>query len=194
MGSYWWGVCYGDVRLHSALQSSNTPPTPRNRQHLVMSSSEPVATRELLRPDYTMVTASGGGYKLLCVVEDLVAGFPLTRSSCFKWDTCAPHAILISLGGGVLDLQQALALIKKHRDLPDSELKAKAIKDSQLRYNRPDDENSIPGQLWANTGGLLAYRDINTAMELLQRFIKLLWYGYILSSHEHLKSPRLKDG
>jgi hypothetical protein len=63
--------------------------------------------------------------------------------------------------------------MKEKRDMPVAELEAVLAQDAQLRYNRPDREDSEPGQVWANTGGLLAYRDINVAVDLLQKLSKV---------------------
>lgn len=42
--------------------------------------------------------AAGSGYKLMCVVEGWADAYLLSKASSYKWDTCAPHAILRALG------------------------------------------------------------------------------------------------
>ena len=59
-------------------------------------------------PGVDVVKSRGAGYKALCVILGHVDCYPLTQAACYKWDTCAPHALLLSLGGGLIDLQQAI--------------------------------------------------------------------------------------
>lgn len=59
------------------------------------------AKTALQRSGYTVTTASGAGYKLLCVVLGVVKCYALTKDSTYSWDTCAAHAMLASLGGTV---------------------------------------------------------------------------------------------
>lgn len=69
---------------------------------MVISNSETDAARAALqRSGYTVATASGAGYKLLCVALGVVKCYALTKGSTYAWDTCAAHAMLASLGGTV---------------------------------------------------------------------------------------------
>lgn len=66
------------------------------------SSNETDAAKTALRQSgYTVVTASGAGYKLLCAALGVVKCYALTKDSTYAWDTCAAHAMLASLGGTV---------------------------------------------------------------------------------------------
>nr|CAD7406725.1 unnamed protein product [Timema cristinae] len=52
---------------------------------------------------YSLAEAAGAGYKLLCVADGCADAFVLLKSSTYFWDTCGPHALLRSMGGGILD-------------------------------------------------------------------------------------------
>ena len=53
-----------------------------------------------------MVRAAGAGYKLLCLCDDLAHAYLLTKPTTYRWDTCAPHAILKAKGGNVYNWQK----------------------------------------------------------------------------------------
>lgn len=68
---------------------------------MTSASETDAAVAALRRSGYTVATASGAGYKLLCVALGVVKCYALTKSSTYAWDTCAAHAMLASLGGTV---------------------------------------------------------------------------------------------
>lgn len=110
---------------------------------MLSSSEKPVAKEALISvygPD-KLVYASGAGYKILCVIQGLADVYVLSEGSTFKWDSCAPHALLRALGGGVADLAESL------RD-----------GQTELTYHQPREECKGADR-WANHGGLVAYRD-----------------------------------
>lgn len=110
---------------------------------MLSSSEKPVvkeALAELCGPQQ-LAYASGAGFKILCVIQGLADVYVLSEGSTFKWDSCAPHALLRALGGGVADLAESL------RD-----------GQSELTYHRPREERK-GAERWANHGGLVAYRD-----------------------------------
>ena len=128
---------------------------------VVLSSSEKQAVKEALTPlcglDRVMY-ASGAGYKILCVIQGLADIYVLSEGSTFKWDSCAPHALLRALGGGMVDLAECLLSSSGERG-----------HQKELTYHRPHTES--PGaDRWANQGGLVAYLD----SKLLQRVIQEL--------------------
>ncbi|NWS65091.1 INPP phosphatase, partial [Chunga burmeisteri] len=142
-GRYHWGVAYGDTRLCSL-----SPPPPCPLPCVVLSQAEGGAVRAALGPlcHGRLRFAAGAGYKMLCVVLGLVDAYVLSEGSTFAWDTCAPHAILRALGGGVVALAGALRARREGdtRDPP------------ELVYNRPV-EGAVGAERWANQGGLVAY-------------------------------------
>ncbi|XP_062842778.1 inositol polyphosphate 1-phosphatase [Trichomycterus rosablanca] len=149
-GRYFWGVSYGDLNVCSF--------TPRKRPDgrdpvllsAVLSSSERQGVKDALVPlcDNRLVYASGAGYKILCVLLGLMDTYVLSEGSTYKWDSCAPHAILRALGGGIADLTACLSANRNgNKDLS-----------VELTYNNPRD-GCQGAERWANHGGLVAYLD-----------------------------------
>ncbi|XP_077779917.1 inositol polyphosphate 1-phosphatase isoform X1 [Podarcis muralis] len=140
---YHWGISYGGTRL-----SSLSRPQLRTSPRVVLSSNEKVALQEALTPLYgqQLCFASGAGYKMLCVALGLADAYVLSEGSTFKWDSCGPHAILLALGGGMVDLSEALKSWQagQRKPLP------------ELTYNKPV-EGALGAERWANQGGLVAY-------------------------------------
>ncbi|XP_050541797.1 inositol polyphosphate 1-phosphatase [Daktulosphaira vitifoliae] len=97
-GHCYWAICSEQYKLNSLPTNikENTP-----KVVLTSSNEEEAVTKILQQSGYTVVTASGAGYKLLCTALGLVSGYVLTKNTTFLWDTCAAHAMLLSLGGDV---------------------------------------------------------------------------------------------
>lgn len=107
--------------------------------------------------------ASGAGYKALCVILGLVDVYVFTEDSTYKWDSCGPHALLRSLGGGMADLKECLRQRREGRveDCPDNH--------PELIYHTPVPE-ALGTERWANRDGLVAYRskvDLEAVLQLL---------------------------
>ena len=70
----------------------------------VLSSSEQATVRDGLSSNLGahFLPVAGAGYKVLAVIDSLADAYVLSKGSTYKWDTCAPHAILRALGGGLL--------------------------------------------------------------------------------------------
>lgn len=91
-------------------------------------------------------SAAGAGYKSLCVVQGLVDIYIFSEDTTYKWDSCAAHAILRAMGGGIVDMKECLARSPESGlDLP------------QLLYHM-ENKGASGVDLWANKGGLIAYR------------------------------------
>lgn len=142
-GQHFWGVSCSGLNLCSISQPK---PSPSPVLSAVLSSSEKpsviAALSSLCGPDKLMY-ASGAGFKTLCVIQGLADVYVLSEGSTFKWDSCAPHALLRAMGGGVADLSAALE---------------SGQASSELSYHRPNEGRSGADR-WANRGGLVAYRD-----------------------------------
>lgn len=139
-----WGVCAGGMSV-SSIPPPLGPQRKRERDGkiITVSSSEVCSTVEDLRTaGWEVVPASGVGYKLLCVVDGLADAYLLSKSSVFKWDTCAPHAMLRALGGEVVSWR---GVVERGQMSP-------------LCYHRPDEPVLGGGQCWRNEGGVLAFR------------------------------------
>lgn len=138
----------GDVNICSLSQPKDGADRGRGLS-VVMSSSEKRVVKDALTslcgPDKVMY-ASGAGYKILCVIQGLAGVYVLSEASTFKWDSCAPHALLRALGGGVVDLTKTLQSSCGAQD------------QTELTYNQPYTEYKGADR-WANHGGLVAYKD-----------------------------------
>lgn len=134
--------------------SFTRPSSPQKSECLsvLLSSSETPAVKNALAalPDGSLMYASGAGYKLLCVVRGRVDVYVLSEGSTFKWDSCAPHAVLRALGGGVSDLSQCLT---GHT--------------TQLTYHQPH-THSQGVERWANRGGIIAYLDSSVIEKVVE--------------------------
>ncbi len=146
-GKHFWGVSCGGV---NACSESRPKDGPDGKLSVVLSSSEKAVVKEALTslcgPD-KLVYASGAGYKILCVIQGLADVYVLSEGSTFKWDSCAPHALLRALGGGVVDLAKCLQSSSETQD-----------QQAELTYHQPNTECKGADR-WANHGGLVAYRD-----------------------------------
>ncbi|XP_054555917.1 inositol polyphosphate 1-phosphatase isoform X2 [Talpa occidentalis] len=175
-GQCYWGLSYKGTNVYS-LQSPNSkrntsaalshPPQNAStdtessyRFSAVISTSE----KESIKAALTRVCgdgifrAAGAGYKSLCVVQGLVDIYIFSEDTTFKWDSCAAHAILRAMGGGMVDLKECLERnLEAGLDLP------------QLVYH-VQNEGATGVDRWANKGGLIAYR----SRKQLETFLSLL--------------------
>ncbi|XP_068599003.1 inositol polyphosphate 1-phosphatase [Brachionichthys hirsutus] len=147
-GKHFWGVSRGGVNICSESRPKDSPGAALSA---VLSSGERQAVKEALAalcgPPDRLMYASGAGFKLLCVIQGLADVYVLSEGSTFKWDSCAPHALLRALGGGVADLANCLQA-------------GPGGHPAELTYHRPRAE-SKGAERWANSGGLVAYRDLS---------------------------------
>lgn len=149
-GKHFWGVSYGSVSACSVNRPKGRPTTSKEGvgMSVVLSSSEKQAVKEALTPlcgPDKLMYASGAGYKILCVILGLADVYVLSEGSTFKWDSCAPHALLRALGGGMVDLAMSLS--------PGTGGDCK-----ELTYHQPQTKRQGADR-WANQGGLVAYLD-----------------------------------
>lgn len=154
-GQYFWGIAYGETKICSLRfqddlrkdhLSGQTQEEESDGLSVVMSTSENENIKRALSLQ-RLYYAAGAGYKCLCTVQGLASLYLFSEDTTFKWDCCAPHAILRSLGGGMVDFRECLKRKKDGglRDLP------------ELVYNAPV-ERAKGAERWANKGGLVAFR------------------------------------
>ena len=132
------------------------PPTlDNNNDIIVISGSE---SNELISQiqsaGYQVLPVKGAGYKQLCVIDRRAVAF-IRDGSTYKWDTCAPHAILRARGGEMM----AFGVVWQSQKLSN---------ESVVKYARPDNETLSGGQVWKNSTGVFAYLHSSTAQRLLQ--------------------------
>ena len=92
--------------MYLLFQENSTSRASEETPLVVVSSSDSVLHAALKQQECCRVcVASGAGYKCLCVVEGLVDAYIYSGDACFAWDTCAAHALLLSMGGGMTPLK-----------------------------------------------------------------------------------------
>lgn len=139
-GKIFWGLTMGDKKFNN-IQAVDT-----EDRVAVLSPSEQSKYVEFLKNQlkYDIVYSSGAGYKILKVATGEAELFLLSKGTTYKWDTCAPQAILRSLDGELFDLQDTLI--------------NKCLK--KISYH---DKRII-----RNIGGLIAYRNIDKFKDFLK--------------------------
>ncbi|XP_006210042.1 inositol polyphosphate 1-phosphatase [Vicugna pacos] len=175
-GQCYWGLSYMGTNIHSLqspVSASNSrearspvtanPSSGAESPHpfsavISTSEKEPIKAALARVCGERIFRAAGAGYKSLCVVLGLVDIYIFSEDTTFKWDSCAAHAILRAMGGGMVDLKECL---ERHPqaglDLP------------QLVYH-VGNEGAAGVDQWANKGGLIAYR----SRKQLEAFLSLL--------------------
>lgn len=140
-GKVYWGLTIGDLKFNNIVSIETED------RIAVLSPTEQSKYVEFLKKQlkYDIVYSSGAGYKILKVCTAEAELFLLSRANTYKWDTCAPQAILRSLDGELFDLQDTLV---------NKSLKKISYRDTKITRN---------------TGGLIAYRNI----EKFKDFLKL---------------------
>lgn len=104
----YWGWAVGEARVH------NLPHLPQEKPLVLLSAKESAGVRRHIQEKYATRDVTGVGNKLLCVAVGVAHAYyfsphssPHSKShSTYKWDTCAVHAILRSLGGEIVDSVQ----------------------------------------------------------------------------------------
>lgn len=158
-GQYYWGLSYMGTNIHSLqlalskgtggeTQTENSDGELSRPLSAVISTSENQTIKAALSRvcGGGVFLAAGAGYKSLCVVQGLVDIYIFSEDTTYKWDSCAAHAILRAMGGGIVDMKECLARSPESGlDLP------------QLLYHT-ENKGASGVDLWANKGGLIAYR------------------------------------
>ncbi|KAG8432798.1 hypothetical protein GDO86_017152 [Hymenochirus boettgeri] len=177
-GKLYWGLSYMDTNICSvkisesggANEKTNCCLSPqvenaKNSYSAVTSSSEAKNIISSLSAECSnLCFAAGAGYKCLCVIQGLVDFYLYSEDTTFKWDCCAPHAILKSLGGGILDLSAYMDTVRQMNVYSER---------PHLVYNVPA-QGAKGADMWANVGGLVAYRSEKHLETFMDIFIKNL--------------------
>ncbi|KAH3719090.1 inositol polyphosphate 1-phosphatase-like [Dreissena polymorpha] len=170
IGSTTWGVCFRDVRVNSLTSQTQPDSTSSNSQSpatedlpkptILISSSEDQHIQEVLSKKLNVRHVTGAGYKLLGVCMGRAVAYLLTKNTNFKWDCCGPHAVLLSLGGGIV----------KYEDFEDCVAFGQTSFQSipQIKYHKPDDSTARGAKKWMNVGGIIAYSSENVLTQLAE--------------------------
>lgn len=158
-GQCFWGLSYMGTNIHSLqlaisqrndgeAQTENSDSEVSRPFSAVISTSEKETIKAALSRvcGGSVFPAAGAGYKSLCVVQGLADIYIFSEDTTYKWDSCAAHAILRAMGGGIVDMKECLERSPETGlDLP------------QLMYHM-ENKGASGVDLWANKGGLIAYR------------------------------------
>uniref|UniRef100_A0A1I8MXV0 Inositol monophosphatase n=1 Tax=Musca domestica TaxID=7370 RepID=A0A1I8MXV0_MUSDO len=151
-----WGVALPNCQSH--CKSLNNSPSDRGRLLGIFSSSERAELlQQMLELGYEFAFSAGAGHKALKVITNEVDAYVLSKGSTFKWDTCAPQAILRSLNGDIIEFQTS---IKEGKAIP-----LKYIQSEEERENAED--TTVDWK--CNNHGLIAVRDVKLFDGLLEK-------------------------
>ncbi|KFB40174.1 AGAP001047-PA-like protein [Anopheles sinensis] len=139
-GKIYWGLSVGDLKFN------NIAPHEPEARIAILSPSEQSKYVDFIRNQlkYDVIYSSGAGYKILKIATGEAELFLLSKGTTYKWDTCAPQAILRSMNGDLFNLQETLI--------------NKSVKN--IAYQ---DRKTI-----RNVGGVIAYQNIDKLREFLK--------------------------
>lgn len=143
-----WGVCLPQLKANNCFA---TRPTRCNLLAIFSSSENADLLQKTLEIGYEFAFSAGAGHKALKVITWEVDLYLLSKGSTFKWDTCAPQAILRSLGGNIINFKES---IREKCPIPINYL------------DNEDDEHCK-----CNKGGLIAVREMDLVDALLQKLV-----------------------
>ncbi|CAB3237073.1 unnamed protein product [Arctia plantaginis] len=92
-----WGVNYGDIHEWGGSNAVE-----QNHVMLMSGAEKPEIAAKFKNVGWEVKTVPGAGHKLLKVVLGEAAAYIVSQGTTYRWDTCAPHAILRAKGGDVL--------------------------------------------------------------------------------------------
>lgn len=105
VGRCYWGLTLGAHQWHSQKFVEDEDRDPLRRRHhpcVLLSASESSAVVQALENAGCEVRfAAGAGYKLLCVALLRADAYLVTQGTTYRWDTCAPHALLLARNMGL---------------------------------------------------------------------------------------------
>ncbi|CAL4091665.1 unnamed protein product, partial [Meganyctiphanes norvegica] len=162
VGEVFWGASYNSSNVFSLPTLSVGKGSTSDKPLVILSSSEDKSLQEELSKSFQVFYSTGAGYKGLSVVMGMAAAYLCTKGSTYRWDTCAPHSILLAQGGGIVNLQ----LIKKHTD--DQCITKEDLESCQIRYHQVNPGATAANKLWNNNEGFIAYQDPQLLTNLLQ--------------------------
>ena len=154
-GRHVWGVTINELNIVSQYSPLPTTTTIAKPVCVFGSTTKPdiVTAHALQSAGFNLVFTAGAGYKQLCVIDGLASIYVCTSSSTYKWDTCGPHAILSASGGGMVYWE-----------------KFKSKVEEGVTYHQQDIDGLSGQKQWQNHGGVLAFRDNDSCMQLATMF------------------------
>ncbi|XP_066996413.2 3'(2'),5'-bisphosphate nucleotidase 1 [Anabrus simplex] len=92
------GVGVGGFEPQEAPKGKRYITTTRSHSNDVVQ-----AALDALQPD-EIVRVGGAGHKVMLLMEGKVHAYVFASPGCKRWDTCAPEAILVAMGGQLTDI------------------------------------------------------------------------------------------
>lgn len=100
-----WGINFNGIIYNNVIETKIERP---NKIALFSTSESPNIIEILKTMKYEVAFSSGAGHKALKVITGEAEVYLLSAGTTYKWDTCAPQAILRSLGGDVFDYKKSI--------------------------------------------------------------------------------------
>ncbi|XP_053603888.1 inositol polyphosphate 1-phosphatase [Plodia interpunctella] len=139
-GRILWGISYEDYKAWGCSDKD----IHTNTNTVLMSGAENQDIIEKVKKSgWEVMSLPGAGNKLMKVALGEAAMYIVSKGTTFRWDTCAPHAILRAKGGDLITYTNK----------------------SPITYNVPESDNM---QTYCNSGGIIAY----TNPEFFEKFLK----------------------
>ncbi|XP_012283453.1 inositol polyphosphate 1-phosphatase isoform X2 [Orussus abietinus] len=104
--SQWQGTCYWGYSNNGTNKCSLGGATKPGNVILLSQSENPDIKCNLKKGGFSLIEATGAGYKILSVATGQADAYILSKSSTYRWDTCGPQAVLHSLGGGLINFSE----------------------------------------------------------------------------------------
>ncbi|KAI5646457.1 inositol monophosphatase family domain-containing protein [Phthorimaea operculella] len=138
-GNILWGASYGKTNC------SNVVKTRKSENKTVLMSSAEISDiiEKFKETGWNVKSFPGAGNKLRKVAAGEAEAYIVSKGTTFRWDTCAPHAILKATGGDLLCYTTR----------------------QPVTYNLPDDCDT---QQCANIGGIIAYSNTDVLNEVIK--------------------------
>ncbi|PRD27805.1 UNVERIFIED_CONTAM: Inositol polyphosphate 1-phosphatase [Trichonephila clavipes] len=152
---FYWSLNYDPEFVTSdTLQNESQ----RKEKVIVLSCTESKELQDMISTKYKIVHASGAGYKSLLVSCKKVDLYVLSHGTTHFWDTCGPHALLLTQGGGIVKFNEVLNTtdVKNCKDLLDK----------QIKYSLKGE--NVPTGSFRNADGFIAYRNAEDVIELIE--------------------------
>ncbi|KAI2805847.1 hypothetical protein RDWZM_009468 [Blomia tropicalis] len=148
------GICRNNLPECSDSQTLHTRPI------LIGGHESDEIVNKLNRISSTLYVA-GAGYKLLCVILSEAYLLVTSSKTTFYWDTCAGHAILRSLGGGVVPLDDIIQMDSTEKCLPNQ------LERLQVKYG-PKNGHISETPAYNHNKGLVAYQSIESMHKVVK--------------------------
>ncbi|OTF72028.1 inositol polyphosphate 1-phosphatase-like protein [Euroglyphus maynei] len=151
-GRYIWGynidhICRNNINQSMIKSESDI---------ILIGGKESIELKDRINKFAKTMYVAGAGHKLLNVAVGKADLLLTSSKSTYYWDTCAIHAILRSIGGGIIPFENFIHM----NDVID-----KQLEHSQIRYR---EKTMTTKNIECNhSKGMIAYRSIDAVRKTL---------------------------